>query len=293
MPSWISTSANNNFSGAGTVVFVAQANATSADRTAVFLIANQNFTLRQTKAPASMTPVIAAVGDAANSGYMIASGAWVSIFGTNLARLTRSWASTDFVGKQLPTLLSGVTVTINGKSAFISYISPTQINALAPDDSYQGIVPVVVSNVDGMSNSFSVVKKLALPAIFSYSGGGVRYAAATHPDGVLVAPAGLFPSSSGRPVERGSTISLYVTGCGQTTPATQVGLVVGTPTPVANLPRVFSGSTDFPLLYAGIVSSGLCQINVTIPTTIQSGNIPISIQIDSQKNISDSYLPIR
>ena len=55
------------------------------------------------------------------------------------------WQASDIVNGALPTLLQGVSVTVNGLPAYVDYISPTQINALAPDDATLGPVPVQVT----------------------------------------------------------------------------------------------------------------------------------------------------
>ncbi|HMD49733.1 MAG TPA: hypothetical protein VKG79_11570, partial [Bryobacteraceae bacterium] len=70
-------------------------------------------------------PVIASVVSASGFGGFpaVAPGTWVEIYGTNLAPDTRSWASSDFVGNNAPTLLDGVQVMIGGQKAFIDYIS--------------------------------------------------------------------------------------------------------------------------------------------------------------------------
>jgi hypothetical protein len=70
----------------------------------------------------------------------IESGSWVSIYGTDLSVTTRSWQISDFSGNALPLSLDGVSVTINGRPAAVSYISPGQVNVQAPDDSTTGPV---------------------------------------------------------------------------------------------------------------------------------------------------------
>jgi uncharacterized protein (TIGR03437 family) len=52
--------------------------------------------------------------------------------GTDLSPVTDNWASSIMNGN-LPTSLDGVTITVGGQLAYPDYISPTQINALAPD----------------------------------------------------------------------------------------------------------------------------------------------------------------
>src|SRR5207248_2694722 len=53
------------------------------------------------------------VVNAASLTTAIAPGTWVSIFGSNLSATTRPWRDADFVGGKLPTVLDGVSVTIN------------------------------------------------------------------------------------------------------------------------------------------------------------------------------------
>ncbi|MEI9971732.1 MAG: hypothetical protein WDO73_06570 [Ignavibacteriota bacterium] len=61
-------------------------------------------------------------------------GSWTTITGANLAGTTRTWTAGDFNGANLPTQLDQVSVTIDGKAAYVYFISPTQINVLAPAD---------------------------------------------------------------------------------------------------------------------------------------------------------------
>ncbi|MBI1898062.1 MAG: hypothetical protein HYS04_16250 [Acidobacteria bacterium] len=69
----------------------------------------------------------------------VAPGAWITIFGRNLAATTRAVATSDLVNNNLPTSLGGVSVKINGKDAFVQYVSPTQVNVQAPaDEKYRG-----------------------------------------------------------------------------------------------------------------------------------------------------------
>src|SRR5579863_10471903 len=91
---------------------------------------------------AQTTPTITLVANAEGENPTIAPNTWVEIKGQNLSKPgdTRTWATSDFAGNQLPTKLDGVSVTVNGKNAYVYYISPTQINILTPPDATQGAV---------------------------------------------------------------------------------------------------------------------------------------------------------
>src|SRR5436189_6150798 len=76
----------------------------------------------------------------------ICAGSWVTIQGTKLANSSRTWRTSEIVNGKLPTQLDGVSVQINGKPAYVEYISPTQINVQEPSDTALGPVNVQVTN---------------------------------------------------------------------------------------------------------------------------------------------------
>ncbi len=71
---------------------------------------------------------------------------------------------------KLPTSLQGVSVTINGIPAYIDYISPTQINVLAPDDATLGPVQVQVTTAGQAGNAVTVQKSQFSPAFLTLDG---------------------------------------------------------------------------------------------------------------------------
>jgi uncharacterized protein (TIGR03437 family) len=78
----------------------------------------------------------------------------VSIFGSNLASAgdARLWnSSTEIVNGKFPLSLDNTSVTVNGKSAAVEYIQPSQVNIQAPDDTAVGPVQVVVTTPSGSS----------------------------------------------------------------------------------------------------------------------------------------------
>ena len=126
------------------------------------------------------SPVIALVANAEGEAAVIAPNTWVEIKGSSLSMPndTRIWQGSDFVNNQLPTSLDGVSVTVNGKSAFVYYISPSQIDILTPPDAMPAAVNVVVTTNAGVSNSFAVKPQPVSPSFFVFGGG--PYVVATH-----------------------------------------------------------------------------------------------------------------
>jgi len=166
----------------------------------------------------------------------IASNTWVTIRGTNLANTTRGWEARDFAGSALPTQLDGVQVKINGRSAYVAYVSPGQLNVLAPDDSTLGTVPVEVITAAGTSARASANKQLVAPAFFVLEPQGGRYLVAQNSNTFeLIAPTGLFGGNAvTRPAVAGEALTFYATGLGATNPAHPAGQIVTTPVPAGD-----------------------------------------------------------
>jgi uncharacterized protein (TIGR03437 family) len=217
-------------------------------------------------------PTITAVANAGSFQTNFASATWVSIFGTNLSAATYTWQSSDFVNGLLPTSLEGVSVTIDGMPAFVEYISPTQINVLAPDDAATGSMQVQVTVAQQTSNSFSAAKNQFAPAFFTIDNGA--YVAALHSDYTLVGAANLLPGVATRPAQPGETIQLYGTGFGPTNPALPTAQLVSTPSVLANQIQVTVGGMPATVAYAGLVESGTYQLNVTVPN-LPNGDAPV------------------
>lgn len=122
---------------------------------------------------AQNSPVISLVANAEGENPVIAPNTWVEIKGTHLASSgdSRVWRSSDFHNNQLPVSLDGVSVTVNGKAAYVYYISPTQVNVLTPPDAMPGSVPVQVTNNGQASPAFPVKAQASSPSFFNVNGG--------------------------------------------------------------------------------------------------------------------------
>lgn len=194
----------------------------------------------------------------------IQPGEWVSLYGTNLATGTAVWNG-DF-----PILLGGTSVTINAKPAYLWFVSPTQINLQAPDDTTTGVVKVVVTTPNGTATStvtlapyapsFSLLSAkypaaiVLTPGAPGNSGGGYD----------IIGPAGAF-SYATRPVKPGETLVLYGVGFGPTTPTVLAGQAYSGAAPAPVLPQVTIGGVPALVQFAGIVEAGLFQLNVVVP----------------------------
>ena len=76
-------------------------------------------------------------------------------------------------------------------SAYISYVSPTQIDAQVPFTLSTGSQVLVVSTAAGQSANYSInVTNTQAGLLTQYMVGGKQYVSAFHQDGTLVMPAG-------------------------------------------------------------------------------------------------------
>ena len=221
-----------------------------------------------------------AVLNGASFGTSVAPGAWISIMGANLANTTRGWSAADFNGDLLPTALSGTSVRIGSKDAAVSYISPTQINALIPPDAATGQTTVTVTGPAGVVASATINVDQFAPGLFMFDPESRRYAAAVLPDGTLAGKQGLFPGNPTltRPLKAGQAVSLWATGLGTTNPVVPPGRSFPDPRPMNGVEyfHVTIGGQPAAVTFVGAVSPGLYQINVVAPA-LTSGDYPVLI----------------
>ena len=218
----------------------------------------------------------------------IAPGTWITIWGTNLSTTT---GSSDFSGSNLPTQLDGVSVTVDGKAAYVYFISPTQLNVLSPDDATQRAVPVQVTTAQGMSNIVDATETALSPALFTFSQQGGMYAAAVRANGTYIGPPNFIPGVTTVPASPGDILLLFGTGFGPTTPPSPIGQSV-TPAPLANQVTVQIGGEAANTQFAGIVTPGLYQFNVVVPN-VPNGYNTVSIQIGGVATQPNVFLTVQ
>jgi uncharacterized protein (TIGR03437 family) len=281
-------------SNAGNLILYVAANAANGDNSER---GDHIYTARYTvTAPGaqSLPPVISSVVSGASFQPAVSAGGWVSILGSNLAGNTRPWAAADFVGPALPTQLDGVGVKINGRPAYVSYISPSQINVQAPADSALGSVAVEVNNNGTSGTASSAQLQAVSPAFFLWSG---KYAVATRQDFSLVGPSGLFAGPATVPAKPGDVIILWGTGFGATNPA----VAPGTVPPANQVCSVISpvsvtiGNVAATVIGAALApgNAGLYQIAVQVPVSLPDGDQPVIAQLAGMQSPSNVLLSVK
>jgi uncharacterized protein (TIGR03437 family) len=220
----------------------------------------------------------------------LAPNTYVTIRGSNLytGSTPRAWTGADFNGNKPPTSLDGTSVTVNGKPAYVFYVSAEQVNIITPPDQALGAgIPVVVT-VNGIASAPASITTQALaPSFFMYFPGGaddLKYAVAQHnPSGDLVGRQGLFPTAPNltSPAKPGEVITLWGTGFGPTTPSAPSGVITDTNA----LYKVPATATlgGIPCSITVYLAPSLYQIyqaSLTIPSGAPSGDNTLLVTVN-------------
>lgn len=241
----------------------------------------------------------------------IAPGIWIEIYGRNLAPVTRQWDASDFHDAIAPTSLDGVTVTIAGSPAYISYISPGQVNALVPAGVAPGKADVVLRTGSQTAAPYTVDVAASAPGILSFPpqlSPETSYVAAVFPDfqTYAVPPYSVDSSIPTRRPKPGDTIVFFGMGFGPVQPDVPIGRIAPGPAPLASTVEVKFSRTAGPIsgktVYAGLVPGtvGLYQFNVVvpdvpiIPVPTADDYVNVSVWVDGAPipAIRSLYIPI-
>jgi uncharacterized protein (TIGR03437 family) len=238
--------------------------------------------------PGGIVPVDSNVGT-------IQPGEWVSIYGTNLASATTVW-NQDF-----PLSLGGTSVTIDGKYAYLWYVSAGQINLQVPDDAATGTVSVTVTTASGSATA-DVTMAAAAPAfllladgkhvagIIVRSNGSGAYGGGTYD---IIGPTG---DSLGYPTvaaKAGDVVELYGTGFGPTTPAVPSGQAFSGVAPTTYTVNLFINGSIFSPPWAGLSGAGLDQINLTIPKGLGTGDVSLAASVHGVRTPSYAVISVQ
>jgi uncharacterized protein (TIGR03437 family) len=236
----------------------------------------------------SQTPKIDAGGAVSLTAFggfsAVAPGSWIEIHGTHLADHTRSWAAADFQGMQAPTALDGIGVTIGGQAAFISYISPNQINAQISSGAHLGPQEIRVVTAAGSSDPQMITVNAIQPGLLAPSSlmiGNKQYTEALLADGTtMVTPSGM-ATSAARPAHPGETIVLYGVGFGPVSPDAGAGDIVQQDNTLLTPFQVFFNGARAAVSYAGLApgSVGLYQFNVVVPDSAAGAAVPLTFAL--------------
>jgi uncharacterized protein (TIGR03437 family) len=181
------------------------------------------------------------------------------------------------------TTVSNTRVLFDGVPGPILYTSDKQINAIVPYDLFGRVSTSIQVEYQGIRSApLQFAVKDAAPGIFTLDQSGRNQGAILNQDGTVNGPN--FPAA------KGSVVSIYATGEGQTTPVGINGKIIGSDLrkPLLPVTVTINGIVINPQ-YAGsapTLVSGALQVNVQIPANAPSGALPVQIQIGNSTQVS-------
>jgi uncharacterized protein (TIGR03437 family) len=204
----------------------------------------------------------------------------VSIYGTNLASVPATWTG------NFPISLGGTSVTIDGKAAYLSYVSPGQINLQVPNDATTGAVPVVVTTGGGSATSTVKLAQFG-PSFFTLDGshvagiivrtdGSGAYGGGTYD---IVGPTGTSLGYQTVAAKAGDVVELFGTGFGPTNPAVMAGQAFSGAAPTTNAVTLQINNLSVTPQFTGLSGAGLYQINVFVPAGLGTGDVTLQAKV--------------
>lgn len=179
----------------------------------------------------------------------VAPGAYVTVYGSNLADMTVPSP------QPYPTQLADAQVLVNGVAAQLQYVSATQINFIYPAGASAGLQQLTVKNSLG-EQTLNVLLVPAVPSIFTSTELANGPAAAENAvTGALI--------NADNPLHAGDYVALYLTGIGASGLTTTVSV----------------GGQSCPLQFAGPnpVYQALDQVNCQIPSGVTGSAVPVVV----------------
>jgi uncharacterized protein (TIGR03437 family) len=198
-----------------------------------------------------------------------------TIYGTNLSFDTVV-AGNSAIGSTLPQSLDGVTVVVQGLTANLFFVSPTQINFLVPYELTAGTVTLFVAHQALAGPVVQIQLNSTAPGFFQFN----NLVIATHLNGSLL--------SASAPGSGGEIIVIYIAGLGRVNPDTTSGKLANFAAKIvaAAQTQVLLAGVPCPqssVLYIGLAPgfAGLYQINLVVPP-LTPANPEVRVQVGTQ-----------
>jgi uncharacterized protein (TIGR03437 family) len=179
-------------------------------------------------------------------------------------------------------------------------VSPAQIDLQAPGDPATGTVAVVVTTEFGTATSNVTLAQVA-PSLFLLdtkhvagiilrSDGSGAYGGGTYD---IIGPTG---SSLGYPTvaaKAGDSVALFGTGFGPTDPVVPVGQLFSGGASTTNPVALHINNMTVTPSFAGLSGAGVYQINLTIPTGLGTGDVPLQATVSGVETPSGAVISLQ
>jgi uncharacterized protein (TIGR03437 family) len=204
-----------------------------------------------------------------DAGAGIAPGELVTLTGFEIGPETGVAYAPNAQG-QIPTQLAGVQVSINHEAAPVLYVQSRQINVVAPTDlTVGGSTSIEVTYKGQPLGALFPAVTYANPGIFRLQVGQTVVAVAMNQDSTLNSPS--------NPAPRGSAVTVWTTGYGNTAPSCVAGGLndpQAEPLSTGVNAMIYDGAMVYAVAYAGsspTLVCGIVQVNFQIPATASPG----------------------
>jgi uncharacterized protein (TIGR03437 family) len=244
-----------------------------------------------------------------SAGTGVSPGEVVAIFGTNFSPVnsgtqlnTANPATPNTPVGLVSNNVDGTFVLFDGVPAPLLATSTGQIAAVVPygvtgqtvvqvTHVLQPALPTYTGAAVVSSPSVTIPVVAAAPGIFTANSSGTGQIAMANQNGTL--------NSATAPAAKGSTVTFYATGEGQTSPAGVTGGVNSgsvLPKPVLPVSVSIGGVTVQPT-YAGAAGgdvAGVLQVNVVVPSGITSGNaVPVVLTVGTASSQAGATMAVQ
>lgn len=230
------------------------------------------------------------VNAATNEPGPLAPLALVSLYGKDLAVVTRAITPDDVRNGQLPTTLigTGVIIAVDNIAVPILFVSPGQVNFLIPGNVRTGrrLLRLLTNGKAGPEVEIQIAE--SSPGLFPLAENAVI---ATRPDGSLVTPES--------PASPGEWLVIYAAGLGATQPAITGLMIPSAAASISARSRFAVLLNDVPvpddhIFYAGLTPgfAGLYQINCRLPADTPA-NPEIRLRLLEQTSPPRLHLSVR
>ncbi len=222
-------------------------------------------------------PFIGAMVNAASQlPASVAPGEILTVYGFGVGPSNTAGFTLDPSGK-VATSLNGAQVLFDGRPAPMIYGAASQANVIVPYEIAAQAATTISLQFGGVASAaWTIPVATSAPGIFTLSSNGLGPAAVLNQDNSV--------NSATNPAQRGSSIQIYATGEGETSPDGVTGSVIGTDlkTPVLSV-KVSIGGQDAVVQYAGSAGAsvaGLFQVNAVVPQAVApSAAVPITVSV--------------
>jgi uncharacterized protein (TIGR03437 family) len=234
-------------------------------------------TLAKPPDPGGQIPDAGVVNAASFLGGAVAPGEMITIFGAGIgpAQLTNLSVGPDGI---LAKAVAETRVLFDGVAAPLIYVSASQVSAMVPYAVASKPSTVLQAEYKGLkSNPLTLPVAACAPAIFTADSSGKGQAAIANENGTY--------NSKDNPADKGSVITFYATGEGQTDPAGVDGKLAFGVYPKPVLPVTLQiGGVNAEVLYYGAApeaAAGVFQLNVKVPETVAPGQQSLILRVGS------------